>query len=139
VKKYSIIIFLASLLMPSVYTEHDMSLGYQLIMVGAIASILMLIFDPLNYLNSGIVYWLANFPLIISWLSKKEKTIKITATISILIAITFSLEDSCMLGWEGGGPTETKILKLGIGYYCWVLSMILAFLSANEQANDQEE
>ena len=94
--------------------------------VGGVCGLYALILGPLALLASEFS-WLANILLWGAWLvRKKPKTLPVVlAILAIIVAGGFLLGHTVIVGSSGKIP-----FKVGLGYWLWLASMVLAGASA---------
>jgi hypothetical protein len=127
----SLVLFLASLtqngfcLLSHSTNECNGAPGWSLVALGWLQILVISEVGPFVALA-----WLANPFLVAAWtclLSSRRTAALVLAAISGLLALSFLLGRSAQIS-EGGGPDP--ITSYGAGYWLWLGSIGLAFLSA---------
>lgn len=126
----SFLFYLIAIVTPSLYLERNRgefqglgnwSFGASLLVIGWLGIL------------CGQYGWFANLPLVVGWLTlslNRRLVAGLCGTISVVVALhTLELFRTPIPGVESRNDSE--ILKaLGVGYYLWVLSMVLVVLGA---------
>jgi len=126
----SIILFLISLSQEAYCTTRNCdAYGLSCLLMGFIGF----------FLGGACLTWLANPFLIISWIilyTKHYKVSLVLSSIAIIIAMSFLFFKEIIVD-EAGHYKE--ITKYGLGYWLWLLSMIIVFLGNIFLLNKKEE
>ncbi|MFC4687534.1 hypothetical protein ACFO4P_11375 [Epilithonimonas pallida] len=122
---FSIIVFIISLFQPAFFIDREDSDAYS-------NSLFLLALGWMSFLGGGFVpfiIWLANPIYIISifLISKSFKFGIITSLWSIFLAIIFANLNSILTSESG---SDSKITYLGLGYYLWISSFVILFISS---------
>ena len=121
----SIIVFIISLFQPAFFIDREDSDAYS-------NSLFLLALGWMSFLGGGFVpfiIWLAN-PIYVISIFLINKSIKfgiITSLVSILLALIFSNLNSILTSESG---TTSKITELGLGFYLWISSFVILFVSS---------
>lgn len=122
---FSIIVFIISLFQPAFFIDREDSDAYS-------NSLFLLALGWMSFLGGRFVpfiIWLANPIYIISifLISKSFKFGIITSLWSIFLAIIFANLNSILTSESG---SDSKITYLGLGYYLWISSFVILFISS---------
>ena len=121
----SIIVFIISLFQPAFFIDREDSDAYS-------NSLFLLALGWMSFLGGGFVpfiIWLAN-PIYVISIFLINKSIKfgiITSLVSILLALIFSNLNSILTSESG---SKSKITELGLGFYLWISSFVILFVSS---------
>ena len=121
----SIIVFIISLFQPAFFIDREDSDAYS-------NSLFLLALGWMSFLGGGFVpfiIWLAN-PIYVISIFLINKSIKfgiITSLVPILLALIFANLNSILTSESG---SKSKITELGLGFYLWISSFVILFVSS---------
>jgi hypothetical protein len=131
----SLTIFIISLTQNAIVTSRKNYTGNvnYTVEVNTTSSLALFFSGSIAFLGGGAaeeIIWLANPLSLISiiMLIKNNKKSRLTSSIALILAFTFIFWKE-ILANEGGGVA--KIISLELGYYLWVLSIIVLNIGLN--------
>lgn len=117
----SIAFFLTALALPAVYRQKGSEInGFSCFLLGW-----------LDLYGNGIS-WLANPPLLFSWiflLFRKPKIAAVSGLISVGFALYYLTEKEITV-YEMGSSYKYLIISYGPGYYLWLVSCVIMFIGS---------
>jgi len=121
----SIIVFIVSLFQPAFFIDRIDSDAYS-------NSLFLFALGWMSFLGGGFIpfiIWLANpiFLISIFLINKSLKAGILMSLISILLAIIFANLNSILISESG---STSKITELGLGFYLWLSSFVILFISS---------
>lgn len=117
-RAFSIGAFVLCLLMPGYYAEGTNLYGWFLFIFGLFG------------LPLGEIGWIANMALFMCWstLTGAPRVVPLVCAIgAIVLALCFAAQDTA---WSYNWSGKEAEFSLKIGYYTWVISMVLAAIAA---------
>jgi hypothetical protein len=120
----SIILYISCLFFDSFQiagVEKPFAPSYEMFQVGWIAVL------------SGMLAWLANPLLYISWffaLLDKDKVTLITSMVAMALALSFMLHDTIVVKKTGETVATAAIVGYGLGYWLWLASAVFMALGS---------